>query len=181
MNTTAAAGQAGVTIPTIRTWARTGVVAAVKLAGRWVIDAASLAHRIAIGTLKIRKATAVTLDLTATYTYTPVGTSAPVTITPAVKRRTSVEGEHLTIVRNITPLLATRIDAITDEGDRLHALTVLADANIVISDQPCPGLAYASTRDEGRLATTYTGTRDLPVAAVLDLAEEIRTTLQAGA
>ncbi|GHJ34287.1 hypothetical protein TPA0910_87200 [Streptomyces hygroscopicus subsp. sporocinereus] len=49
MNTTAAAIEAKVTVATIRTWCRHGVVAAVKTAGRWVIDAASLAHRIAIG------------------------------------------------------------------------------------------------------------------------------------
>lgn len=49
MNTTAAATQANVTIGTIRTWCRKGVVAAVKAAGRWVVDAASLARRIEIG------------------------------------------------------------------------------------------------------------------------------------
>ncbi|WNI19234.1 helix-turn-helix domain-containing protein [Actinacidiphila sp. ITFR-21] len=57
MNTTAAALQAGVTTATIRTWCRRGVIAATKTAGRWVIDAASLAHRITIGALKTRKAT----------------------------------------------------------------------------------------------------------------------------
>ncbi len=49
MNTTAAALQANVTTATIRTWCRSGVIAAVKAAGRWVIDTASLAHRITIG------------------------------------------------------------------------------------------------------------------------------------
>lgn len=49
MNTTAAASQAGVTVDTIRYWCRYGAVAAIKQAGRWVIDAASLAHRIALG------------------------------------------------------------------------------------------------------------------------------------
>jgi hypothetical protein len=49
MNTTAAALQANVTVATIRTWCRCGVVAAVKQAGRWIIDTASLAHRIRIG------------------------------------------------------------------------------------------------------------------------------------
>jgi hypothetical protein len=52
MNTTAAAIQANVTVATIRTWCRRSVVAATKTAGRWVIDTASLAHRIAIGTMK---------------------------------------------------------------------------------------------------------------------------------
>lgn len=55
MNTTAAALQANVTTDTIRAWCRNGVVAATKTAGRWAIDAASLAHRLAIGALKARK------------------------------------------------------------------------------------------------------------------------------
>ncbi|MFE1925783.1 hypothetical protein ACFW91_24830 [Streptomyces asoensis] len=51
MTTTAAAAiQANVTVATIRTWCRVGAVAAVKTAGRWIINTASLAHRIAIGT-----------------------------------------------------------------------------------------------------------------------------------
>lgn len=55
MNTTTAATQAQVTIATIRTWCRKGVVAAVKQAGRWIIDATSLAARIAIGKMKTRR------------------------------------------------------------------------------------------------------------------------------
>lgn len=59
MNTTttvaAAAIEAKVTVATIRTWCRLGAVAAVKQAGRWVIDTASLAARIAIGQYKTRK------------------------------------------------------------------------------------------------------------------------------
>ncbi len=55
MNTTAAAIEAHVSVDTIRTWCRRGVVAAVKQAGRWIIDSASLAHRIALGALKVRK------------------------------------------------------------------------------------------------------------------------------
>lgn len=54
---TTAATQAGVTVATIRTWCRTGVIAAVKSAGRWVIDTASLAHRITIGTWRTRVTT----------------------------------------------------------------------------------------------------------------------------
>ncbi|GAA2640031.1 hypothetical protein [Streptomyces axinellae] len=52
MNTTAAALQANVTVATIRTWCRYGAVTAVKQAGRWIIDSASLATRIALGALK---------------------------------------------------------------------------------------------------------------------------------
>ena len=48
MNTAAAAAQAHVTVATIRTWCRRGVVTATKTAGRWVIDAASLAYRTSL-------------------------------------------------------------------------------------------------------------------------------------
>lgn len=58
MNTTAAATTAGVTIPTVRSWARNGVITAVKEAGRWVIDETSLRYRIALAALKTRKAVA---------------------------------------------------------------------------------------------------------------------------
>lgn len=53
MNTTAAATQARVTVATIRTWCRRGAVTATKQAGRWIIDAASLARRIEIGTRRM--------------------------------------------------------------------------------------------------------------------------------
>ncbi|MFD3516259.1 hypothetical protein [Streptomyces sp. NPDC058657] len=49
LTATAAATEAHVTVATIRTWCRKGVVAATKTAGRWVIDTVSLARRIAIG------------------------------------------------------------------------------------------------------------------------------------
>ena len=49
MDTTTAAAKASVTTATIRVWCRRGVVAAAKAAGRWVIEAASLARRIALG------------------------------------------------------------------------------------------------------------------------------------
>lgn len=63
MNTTAAAIQAHVTAATIRTWCRRGAVAAVKQAGRWVIDSASLAARITIGQMKRpAKPVALTVD-----------------------------------------------------------------------------------------------------------------------
>lgn len=47
--TAQAAQQAGVTVATIRTWARIGAVAATKSSGRWNIDEVSLRHRIALG------------------------------------------------------------------------------------------------------------------------------------
>lgn len=50
MTTTAqAAQQASVTVATVRTWCRKGAVTATKNAGAWVIDEASLRHRIALG------------------------------------------------------------------------------------------------------------------------------------
>ncbi|TMS00205.1 hypothetical protein [Nonomuraea basaltis] len=48
MDTTTAATQASVTVATIRHWCRYGAVAAAKVAGRWVIEAASLARRISL-------------------------------------------------------------------------------------------------------------------------------------
>ncbi|WP_432051843.1 hypothetical protein [Streptomyces xiamenensis] len=64
MNTTAAAAQAEVTVATIRTWCRMGAVAAVKAAGRWVIEAASLARRIAIGQERRRMTELPPINLT---------------------------------------------------------------------------------------------------------------------
>lgn len=48
MDTTAAAQTAGVTAATIRIWCRRNVIAAIKVAGRWVIDTASLAYRLTL-------------------------------------------------------------------------------------------------------------------------------------
>jgi hypothetical protein len=63
MNTTTAATTAGVTVATIRDWARRGIIAATKHAGRWIIDTASLARRIAIGARKTRKARPVVFSI----------------------------------------------------------------------------------------------------------------------
>jgi hypothetical protein len=62
--TAAAAQQAGVTVATVRTWCRTGAVEAIKAGGRWVIDTASLAYRIALPALlrPARKAVALTAE-----------------------------------------------------------------------------------------------------------------------
>jgi hypothetical protein len=48
MNTQDAATKANVTASTVRTWCRIGAVTAAKSNGRWNIDEASLAHRIAL-------------------------------------------------------------------------------------------------------------------------------------
>jgi hypothetical protein len=72
MDTKTAATEAKVTIATIRTWARRGVIAATKQAGRWVIDAASLAHRIAIAVLKTARRVPKSVTLTVE-TLTAIG------------------------------------------------------------------------------------------------------------
>lgn len=172
MNTTVAATQAGVTANTIRTWCRRGVITAIKQAGRWIVDTASLARRIAIGASRARKA--VMLDLNATYTITD-GPNAGTTITPKARTRQR-DGHTVTTVRNLAPLLADRIDAITELGDRLHTLEVLMGAVVTITTETGDFFdSSISSRDNGRLVTNYTGTRYLPVGAVLDLAEQIRT------
>lgn len=70
MNTTAAALQANVTTATIRTWCRRGVIAATKQAGRWIIDTTSLAARLAIGSMRIRKAPAMPTKVRIDDTFT---------------------------------------------------------------------------------------------------------------
>ncbi|MFI2078498.1 hypothetical protein [Streptomyces triculaminicus] len=64
MNTATAATQARVTLATIRTWCRRGIVAAAKTAGRWVIDATSLARRIEIGARRMTQQDADDLNPT---------------------------------------------------------------------------------------------------------------------
>lgn len=178
MNTTAAAAQAGVTVATIRTWCRAGVIAAAKRAGRWVIDTASLAHRIAIGARRARKQTPVTLDLNATYTAELPGYDGPVTITPAIKRRER-NGQTLTKVTGIVPFFADKLNAIPALGDRLHAVTVLNSATIVICDTPDTDWDNdPQARESGQLRTTYRGgIPSITAADVLDLAERIRAAL----
>lgn len=56
MNTSTAAIQAGVSVDTIRYWCRYGAIEATKQAGRWVIDTASLAYRIALGARRTKPA-----------------------------------------------------------------------------------------------------------------------------
>lgn len=118
------------------------------------------------------------IDLTATYTVTYPGDTTPTVITPTVRTRDR-GGRQITTVRGLAPLLASRIDRIADEGNRLHTLDVLAAAVIAIRPDSDPDGDTGQTRDHGRLATTYPGTRDLPVSVVLDLAEQLRTTLGA--
>ncbi|MEE1812631.1 hypothetical protein [Streptomyces sp. BE133] len=175
-----AATQAHVTVATIRTWCRRNVVSAVKSAGRWVIDSVSLARRIAIGAMRVRKQATPMIDLNASYTITLIADQGPITITPKVKRRTVRRtGQDITTVTGIVPLLADRIDTITDPGNRAHAVTVLQSASIVISDTyDAAWDRQAGARDGGQLRTTYRG--EIPqvtVDNVLDLAEQLRVQL----
>lgn len=183
MNTTTAATQANVTIDTIRTWCRKGVIAATKTAGRWIIDTASLTRRIAIGALKrpAHQKAAPMIDLTATYTGILIPGENQRTFTTQVKERTTPDGEHLTTVRGLIPLFADQLNAITDDGDRIHALNVLHGKSIVISDQSDADWDNArEARDGGQLRTTYRGgIPGITVADVLDFATRIRAQLAA--
>lgn len=181
MNTTAAATEAHVTAATIRTWCRNGVVAAAKQAGRWIIDTASLTHRIAIGAMRTRKAASVTIDLTATYTAALTPGEAPTTITPVVKHRSTPHAGNMITISGLAPLFADRFDAIADDGDRLAALTIFRTARIVISDQhDADWDDDPQARDGGRLRTTYRGgIARITVDDVLDLAARLRDQLAA--
>ena len=57
MNTTAAAAAFGVTVATIRTWCRIGILAAVKTGGRWVIDITAVARLVDSGARPVRPRT----------------------------------------------------------------------------------------------------------------------------
>lgn len=164
MNTTAAAIQAHVTVATIRTWCRRNVVAAVKQAGRWIIDAASLAHRIAIGAMRARKQAPV-LDLSAA----------------TIKTRTRPTGETITRVTGLPTLLTDKLDRIPDAGNRAHAATILERASIIISDTPDTGWdEEPNARHAGQVRTTYRGeVPQVTISDVLDLAEQINAQLSA--
>lgn len=164
MNTTTAALEAQVTVATIRTWCRAGVVAAVKQAGRWIISAASLARRIAIGAMRVRKQANV-LDLTAV----------------TIRTRKRPTGETLTRVSGYSALLTAKLDTIPDAGDRAHAHEVLDRTDIILSDTPDPGWDEESyARHAGLSRTTYRGgLPTITIADVLDLADAIRAQLAA--
>jgi hypothetical protein len=71
MDTSTAAKLAKVSIDTIRTWCRRGVITAAKAGRRWTIDATSLARRIDLGKL-YRKARSIVIN---TETLTAIGGS----------------------------------------------------------------------------------------------------------
>ncbi|WP_327378025.1 helix-turn-helix domain-containing protein [Streptomyces sp. NBC_01216] len=184
MNTATAATQARVTVDTIRAWCRRGVISATKTAGRWIIDTASLARRIAIGAMRTatsRKALAGQgLDLTATIT-TP-GYGEPRTITPRIKTRTDRRtGARIISIDYWVALLANKLATIPDAGDRAHAVNVFLTTTIVICDQyDADWDGDPQAREGGRLRTSYHGGHPLvSVDDVLDLAAQIRTQLAA--
>lgn len=164
MNTTTAALEAHVTVATIRTWCRRNVIAAVKQAGRWIIDTASLAHRIAIDAMRSPRKDTRMLDLNST------------TIKRRTVRRT---GANIVSISDYAPLLADKLSDIADDGDRAHAVNVLLPTVIVISDiADADWDGDLQARDNGRLRTSYRGgIPQITVADVLDLAEQIRTQL----
>lgn len=96
------------------------------------------------------------------------------TVTTKVRDRIRPEGRVVS-VSGLAPLLADRIDAIADPGDRGHTLTVLAGAVIALTKHPrefTTGMVIHN-RSGGRVSTTYEGTADLPVSVVLDLGEQL--------
>lgn len=121
------------------------------------------------------------VDLDASYTTTYVGDDTPTTITPQVRTKVK-NGVTITIVSNLAPLLAGKIDVIKDSATRRSTLLTLRNAVIAIRDTPDDTIpdgpmSGSYYRDRGTLGTTYYGTGDLPVSAVLDLAERLRAHL----
>ncbi|MEV5204392.1 hypothetical protein [Streptomyces sp. NPDC053720] len=128
-----------------------------------------------------RQATAV-IDLDASYTYATPGFPEPQATARVKVRKRVRDGVTSVSVRGLAALLVDRIEAIADLGDRLHTLMLLDGAYISVRDAPALFAARLfTTRDEGRVSTTYPGTRDLPVSEVLDLAERLREQLLGGA
>ncbi|MEU6925532.1 hypothetical protein [Streptomyces sp. NPDC046631] len=178
VTTAAAAAQADVTTATIRIWCRRGVVAAVKKAGRWAVSTVSLARRIAIGAMRHRRMTggAPVIDLSTTMTYTiPEGPTKGARRTLKIRRRTQADGTESVSLRALLPLFAEHIAEADDPIDRFNARDALDGATIVYSETPSESFTpLISTRDNGRIRTTYRGSRALSVDEVLDFAEQIR-------
>lgn len=117
------------------------------------------------------------IDLNATYTWTePDGYQTAVT--PKIRDRIRPTGRIVSI-SGLAPLLADHIDAITNDDDRIHALTILAGAVIALREDPesYAGGVPIHTRMDGRVSTTYVGAPGLPVDVVLDLGERLHAQL----
>lgn len=118
------------------------------------------------------------LDLTASYSFTHAGADAPHTVTPTVTRRTN---RGMVRITGLIPFFADRFDAIDDEGDRIHALTLFAGAQINIFDaHDADWDGDPQAREGGQLRTNYRGTiPSISIDDVLDLAAQLRTQLAA--
>lgn len=145
MDTTTAAHTAGVTRDTIRTWCRTGAVAATKTAGRWVINPASLARRISLNIRRTKKETTVPEQITRADYETECATLAT----------RAYRDQHLH-----GNLDAGVYDGDLSEDDQLHhrrALTVVAEKDAGTWDaparkRPAPSCYYCGvpiTRTDG--------------------------------
>ncbi|WP_329217374.1 hypothetical protein [Streptomyces microflavus] len=140
MDATTAAAKAKVTVATIRTWCRTGVIAAVKTSGRWDIDPQSLrAHRRRLTAIKearqARTAARVHAGIAARLTL-PTLTGTPKQIAWANDIRAHAVAAALTLVTHdfesgmpggpLTYELATGYTAL--DHDPLNAYQVLGKA-----------------------------------------------------
>lgn len=123
------------------------------------------------------------MDLNASYTYDDDGD--PCTESPWIKtwydERNKVTVTH---VYRYFPLLADRIDAITDDGARKFTLLRLIRSGLWLVDRGHRTTATGSYggdvwREYGCVATSYQGTPHLSIDDVLDLGEAIRAELRA--
>lgn len=131
MDTIAAAQTAGVTAATIRVWCRRNVIAAVKRAGRWVIDAASLAHRITIG----RKDTPMEIAPLTRSEYEEAMTQLG--YPRATKKDVRCHAEYQHLIETSKNELGTHIDSI-DQLDALSLLTIRRGAALAAENYTPP-------------------------------------------
>lgn len=141
MNTAAAAQQAGVTVATIRTWCRRGVIAAAKTAGRWVIATASLLRRIEIGARMVKPEPTIDLE-NASYTYTEEFGQVQ-TVTPKVRDRVR-NGLRLISIGGLAALVPDAL-AKVDEALRPHIAWELGATRIVLCETPRPFVRLPGT------------------------------------
>jgi hypothetical protein len=99
-----------------------------------------------------------------------------VTIKSRVRR-----GETITTVSGFSPLLADKLNALTDAGDRAHAANILDQTVIILSDTPDTDWdGEPGARNAGLSRTSYRGSAGVvTVDDVLDLADAIRAQLAA--
>lgn len=115
-DTATAAKTAGVTPATIRTWARAGAVTAVKVSGRWVIDEATLRHRIALGRTTVARQLAAFAD----------------------PKATAAKAQEIVELGALIPLDAWRYLAVSSSGKDGYVVDTLAGSCT------CKGYTYTS-------------------------------------